>query len=111
MGTFFAVYAHHDILDIFGTAVSPAGAIEPMVQVTVTASVSGPDHAPLASATDRDEWLTTNNIWWNKATAQRMTHVGSGGVSFSKQLPTAGASGLGSTVTSSWEAVAGCCPS
>ncbi len=121
MGRFFAVFAHHDLIDIYGVGVSPGGVPDSMAQVTVTAAVTGTDYGRVASATDRDEWLVTNNIWWSKATAQRVTYGGSApapspgptptppppSATFSKQSPSTGSGGLGDPVTLQWGSVSG----
>jgi len=106
VGSFYSVFAHHDLIDIFGTRVSVAGVPDAMDQVTVTASSTGTDYGRIAAATDRDEWMVTSNVWWNKAIAQRMGFNASG-ITFSKGSPLNGATDLTSPVTLTWAPVAG----
>jgi hypothetical protein len=109
--SFFTVFAHHDILDIYGVRVSAAGNPDAMMQVTVTASATGTDYGRIAAAHDRPDWLVTNNIWWDKATAQRITFGGGGGTppplaALSKLSPGNGSSSTNSP-TLSWNGVGG----
>jgi hypothetical protein len=106
VGSFYSVFAHHDLIDIFGTRVSGAGVPDAMDQVTVTAATTGTDYGRIAAATDRDEWMVTSNVWWNKAIAQRMGFNASG-ITFSKGSPLNGATDLTSPVTLTWAPVAG----
>jgi hypothetical protein len=105
-GTYLVVFPHHDILEIFGAGVTAAGTPDPIFQVSNTSSTTGTDYSRIAAATDRDEWLVSHNIWWDRALGQRVAFSGSA-VTFSKQTPWAGASGLPSNVTFTWDAVPG----
>jgi hypothetical protein len=92
--------------EIYGAGVSAAGNASPTIQVSTTLSTTGTDYSRVAAPTDRDEFLVSNNIWWDRAMAQRVAYAASG-VSFSKQSPSNGASGLPTTVAVIWDAVPG----
>ncbi len=110
--TYFVVFPHHDIPEIYGTQVTGAGVVDPMMRVTTVLesnpAVIGVDYPRVASATDRAEWLATANIWWSGAIGQRVktNTVGTPGV-FSKQSPGNGSSGVQNPVTVAWTPVVG----
>jgi len=75
--TYFVVFPHHDIPEIYGAQVTGAGVVDPMIRVTTVLdsnpAVIGVDYPKVAAATDRPEWLATANIWWSGAIGQRVT--------------------------------------
>jgi hypothetical protein len=97
--TYFAVFPHHDIAEIYGAQVTGAGVVDPMFRVTTVLdsnpAVLGVDYPRVAAATDRAEWLATANIWWLGAIGQRVktNTVGTPGV-FSKLSPSNGTGGV-----------------
>ena len=110
--TYFVVFPHHDIPEIYGTQVTGAGVVDPMIRVTTvldsSPAVIGVDYPRVATATDRAEWLTSANIWWSGALGQRVktNTVGTPGV-FSKQSPSNGTGGVQNPVSLAWTPVAG----
>jgi hypothetical protein len=110
--TYFVVFPHHDIPEIYGAQVSGAGVPDPMMRVTTVLdsnpAVIGVDYPRVAAATDRPEWLASSNIWWTGAIGQRVrtNTVGTPGI-FSKTSPSNGAAGQARTATLSWTPVAG----
>ncbi len=110
--TYFVVFPHHDIIEIYGAQVTGAGVVDPMIRVTTvldsSPTVQGVDYPKVAAATDRPEWLASANIWWSGAIGQRVatTTVGTPGI-FSKVSPSNGAVGQTSSVTLAWTPVTG----
>ena len=110
--TYFVVFPHHDIPEIYGTQVTGAGVVDPMMRVTTvlesSPAVLGVDYPRVATATDRAEWLASSNIWWSGAIGQRVrtNTVGTPGV-FSKLSPGNGTSGVQNPVTLAWTPVDG----
>ena len=110
--TYFVVFPHHDIAEIYGAQVTGAGVVDPMSRVTTVLdsnpAVLGVDYPRIAAATDRAEWLATANIWWSGAIGQRVTTntVGTPGV-FSKQSPSNGTGGVQNPVALAWTPVSG----
>ncbi len=108
--TYFVVFPHHDIAEIYGVQVSGTGVADAMIRVTTVLDSAptalGVDYPKVATATDRPEWLATANIWWSGAIGQRVrtATVGTPGI-FSKMSPSNGAAGQASSVTLSWTPV------
>ncbi len=108
--TYFVVFPHHDIAEIYGVEVSGTGVADAMIRVTTVLDSAptalGVDYPKVATATDRPEWLATANIWWSGAIGQRVrtATVGTPGI-FSKMSPSNGAAGQASSVTLSWTPV------
>ena len=105
-GTFLTVFAHHDILDVFGAQVSAAGVPDAMFQVTVSASSTGVDYARTAAATDRPQWLVTGNNFWDKTLGQRV-ESGNTSAGVQKLTPVNGAIGVPANASLLWTPVAG----
>jgi hypothetical protein len=105
-GTFLTVFAHHDILDIFGAQVSAAGVPDAMMQISASASSTGVDYARTAAATDRAQWLVTGNNFWDKALGQRV-ESGNTSTVVQKATPINGAIGVPGNATLAWSPVVG----
>jgi hypothetical protein len=105
-GTFLTVFAHHDILDIFGAQISASGVPDAMMQITVSGSSSGTDYARTAAASDRPQWLVTANNYWDKALGQRI-ESGNSSAGVQKATPINGAIGVPGNATLAWSPVTG----
>ena len=112
-GTFFTAFAHHDILEIYGAEVAAAGWSTGMVRVTDTTDTArfplphiGVDYARVAAASDRPEFMVSGVRLNFPVISQRMQSGGSA-PSFSKLSPVNGATTQPSSLTLTWEPLAG----
>ena len=112
-GTFFTAFAHHDILEIYGAEVAAAGFSTGMLRVTDTSDLArfplpniGVDYAGVAAASDRPEFMVSGVKLYTQVLGQRIQSGGST-PSFSKLSPAHGATTQPSSLTLTWEPLAG----